>query len=357
MFGTIGRCLSRTTSGGRSRSTWRGGLRAPSCPDRRAARPARADCHRQSKQTASGAGYGSRRHTTRPRSRAIRSCSSRSSNCWSEGRPSATRSSASTWRCAATLMRQLGLWPGMDPGAWSTGELLSLTELRHVHRLALITRVGSPPSRRHRLASVPALPRTRHPAFSGRHAATAMARGPGDDHRLALRAQSWAESPGTEPEALANCTPTSSRSTRFSTATAGPGASSSTCCLVRLGYPPAIIYKGDRSRYLAALGRADQDDHGPLAELLARAILDNLHKFVVPAVAGPSRLVPLPALASEQISANALRVAATRGRSAGLQGRGWNLAQHPRLGRGVPGRPLRARASQQRPSRHASSTS
>ena len=47
---------------------------------------------------------------------------------------------------------------------------------------------------------------------------------------------------------------------------------------------------------------------------LARAILDNLHKFVVPAVAGPSRLVPLPALASERISANALRVAATRGR-------------------------------------------
>ena len=84
--------------------------------------------------------------------------------------------------------------------------------------------------------------------------------------------------------------------------------------LIRLGYPPAIIYKGDRARYLAALQRADQGDDGPLGELLARAILDNLHKFVVPAVAGPSRLVPLPALASERISANALRVAATRGR-------------------------------------------
>jgi Fic/DOC family len=84
--------------------------------------------------------------------------------------------------------------------------------------------------------------------------------------------------------------------------------------LVRLGYPPAIIFKGDRRRYLAALQSADQGDHDPLAELLARAILDNLHRFVVPAVAGPSRLVPLPALASEEISANALRVAATRGR-------------------------------------------
>ena len=84
--------------------------------------------------------------------------------------------------------------------------------------------------------------------------------------------------------------------------------------LVRLDYPPAIIYKGDRARYLAALRRGDQGDHGPLGELLARAILDNLHRFVVPAIAGPSRLVPLPALASERISANALRVAATRGR-------------------------------------------
>jgi hypothetical protein len=84
--------------------------------------------------------------------------------------------------------------------------------------------------------------------------------------------------------------------------------------LVRLGYPPAIIYKGDRARYLAALRRADHGDHGPLGELLARAILDNLHRFVVPAIAGPARLVPLPALATPQLSANALRVAATRGR-------------------------------------------
>ncbi len=84
--------------------------------------------------------------------------------------------------------------------------------------------------------------------------------------------------------------------------------------LVRLGYPPAIIYKHERSRYLGALRRTDQGDPGPLAEFLARAILDNLYKFVVPAVAGPARLVPLPALAAEDLSANALRVAAIRGR-------------------------------------------
>jgi Fic/DOC family len=84
--------------------------------------------------------------------------------------------------------------------------------------------------------------------------------------------------------------------------------------LVRLGYPPAIIYKGDRARYLAALRRADDGDLGPLGEFLARAVLDNLYKFVVPAIAGPARLVPLPALATKELSANALRVAAARGR-------------------------------------------
>ncbi len=40
------------------------------------------------------------------------------------------------------------------------------------------------------------------------------------------------------------------------------------------------------------------------------AVLDNLYKFVVPAVAGPARLVTLRALATPDLSATALRVAA-----------------------------------------------
>lgn len=84
--------------------------------------------------------------------------------------------------------------------------------------------------------------------------------------------------------------------------------------LVRLGYAPAIIYKRDRTKYLDALRAADADDPGPLGEMLARAVLDNLYRFVVPAVAGPSRLVPLAALASKNLTEGALRVAANRGR-------------------------------------------
>ncbi len=83
--------------------------------------------------------------------------------------------------------------------------------------------------------------------------------------------------------------------------------------LVRSGYPPAIVFKGDRNRYLQALRRADQGEPGQLGEFLARAILENLHKFIVPAVAGPARLVPLSALATPEINVGALRTAAVRG--------------------------------------------
>jgi hypothetical protein len=90
--------------------------------------------------------------------------------------------------------------------------------------------------------------------------------------------------------------------------------------LIRLGYPPAIIYKRDRSRYLRALRQGDRGEFGELGELLARAILDNLHRFVVPAVAGPARLVPLASLASGEVTAAALRVAALRGRLQAVRG-------------------------------------
>jgi len=47
---------------------------------------------------------------------------------------------------------------------------------------------------------------------------------------------------------------------------------------------------------------------------MARAVIDTLMQFIVPAVAGPARLVPLAALADRETSVRALRAAAGRGR-------------------------------------------
>ncbi len=90
--------------------------------------------------------------------------------------------------------------------------------------------------------------------------------------------------------------------------------------LVRLGYPPAVIQKRERDRYLEALRKADRGDVGPLGELIARAIVDNLTRFILPAVAGPARLLPLESLATEELNVSALRMAARRGRLRAMQG-------------------------------------
>jgi Fic family protein len=204
----------------------------------------------------------------------------------------------------------------LKPGAWSSGELLSLTELRHIHRLAL-TPVWN-------VAPHPNAIDSERPGSFREHDIRPFPGG--------MRPPPWPEVPamvadwisevqtlgrkgdGIEPEALAKVHARFEQIHPFLDGNGRTGRLVLNLLLVRLGYPPAIIFKGDRRRYLTALQSADRGDRGPLAELLARAILDNLHKFVVPAVAGPSLLVPLPALASERISANALRVAATRGR-------------------------------------------
>lgn len=84
--------------------------------------------------------------------------------------------------------------------------------------------------------------------------------------------------------------------------------------LVRLAYPPAVIYKKDRARYLGALQRADQGEDLALAELLARTLIHGIDRFLLPALAGPQRIIPLSALADHDLSLIALRRAAERGR-------------------------------------------
>ncbi len=90
--------------------------------------------------------------------------------------------------------------------------------------------------------------------------------------------------------------------------------------LVRRGYPPVIIFKRQRDAYLATMQRADVGDYGSLGELIARAMIDNLNRFIVPNVAGPARLVPLAALVDRGTTLAALRQAAQRGRLDAVQG-------------------------------------
>ncbi|MFM8382485.1 MAG: Fic family protein, partial [Actinomycetota bacterium] len=50
------------------------------------------------------------------------------------------------------------------------------------------------------------------------------------------------------------------------------------------------------------------------------AMFDNLNRFIVPAVAGPSQLVPLAALVDAHHTLAGLRQAAQRGRLEAIQG-------------------------------------
>lgn len=100
--------------------------------------------------------------------------------------------------------------------------------------------------------------------------------------------------------------------------------------LVKLGWPPFIVFKQDRSKYLRALNAADHGDPGRLAELISRSIVDNLHRLVIPSIAGPVKLVPLESLVTKEIGLAALRQAANRGRlnaSRGMDGT-WRSSKH-----------------------------
>jgi Fic/DOC family len=99
--------------------------------------------------------------------------------------------------------------------------------------------------------------------------------------------------------------------------------------LVRHGAPPAILDKRVRPKYLRWLRRADEGDPGPLAELLARSARDSVERFLLPALAGPQRLVPLRSLASDDLSQLALLSAAKRERLQATKiGGAWYSNQH-----------------------------
>jgi len=216
----------------------------------------------------------------------------------------------------------------IDPGEWSAGQLLSLTELRNVHGvlMAKVWEVAPHPDATERETPGSFREHDIHPFGGGmrpppwtqvpelladwvkRVAALGASIAHGD-----LEAQAV-------PVELAELHASFERIHPFLDGNGRTGRLVLNLALVRLGYPPAVIYKRQRNAYLDSLDRADNGDPGPLAELIARSVIDNLHRFVVPNIAGPARLVPLASLANDTISYEALRQAARRGRLEAEQG-------------------------------------
>ncbi|MFB9903349.1 Fic family protein [Allokutzneria oryzae] len=210
----------------------------------------------------------------------------------------------------------------LDPGDWQTGELITAQEVRHVHHLCMApvwtvdphphAGQGEGPGsfRRHEIAAFPG--GMKPPPWTD------------VDHRMRgwLDEANALRDTGEEPlpEALAGVHNSFEVIHPFLDGNGRVGRLVLNLLLGRLGYPPAIIYKRDRDKYLRAMRKADKGERGPLGELIARSVTDNLYRFVIPAVAGPVKLVPLAALATEEISGNALRTAAVRGRLRAVKG-------------------------------------
>jgi len=203
---------------------------------------------------------------------------------------------------------------GLRPGH-SSRSFITLTEVRTMHRLAMEPAWG--------IAPHPATGSDEVPGSFRRHNIKAFPGGMRppdwtDVHPLVTdwvaRANRLTEDPAEVPPQIAALHARFERIHPFLDGNGRAGRLAMNLLLLRCGFPPAIIRKRDRSRYLAYLRKADAGDVGPLGELIARALMDALLRFVVPAVAGPSRLVPIQSLTSEDLTVRALRAAAERGR-------------------------------------------
>jgi Fic family protein len=222
----------------------------------------------------------------------------------------------------------------LEPDAWSDGELITLNEVRRIHHLAMgpAWSVAPPPDaseqetpgsfRRHDIrpfeAGMTPPPWPDVPAQITGWVNDVRAFG----RRVTTADRSNSTGPASVPlpEELARLHNAFEKVHPFLDGNGRAGRLALNLILVRLGYPPVVIFKQQRPAYLSALSKADSGDFGPLGELVARAMLDNLNRFIVPNVAGHARLVPLAALADEEFSLAALRQAAQRGRLDAVQG-------------------------------------
>ncbi len=203
----------------------------------------------------------------------------------------------------------------IEPGGWRGDSLISLTEVRHVHALAM--------GPVWEVAPHPAALDTEAPGNWRQHNIRAFPGGmkPPDFTEVAALLGDWVDDACRIPvdtapiaDAVAKRHVAFERIHPFLDGNGRTGRLLTNLILVRLGYPPAIIEKNQRRQYLEALQAADDGDPGSLGALFAHAILDNLMRFIYPAIAGPARLVPLEALATRDLSATALLWAARRSR-------------------------------------------
>jgi hypothetical protein len=209
----------------------------------------------------------------------------------------------------------------IERGGWKNDSLLSLTEVRQVHEMAM-TPVWD-------VAAHPDATPAEAPGSFREHEIQLFPGGMTPPTWVDVPAQmgDWIDATATLhprtvmfPEEIATLHNRFEQVHPFLDGNGRTGRLILNLLLVRAGYPPAIIYKNERTEYLRALRRADEGEPGTLGEFIARAILDNLYKFVVPAVAGPARLVPIAALATAEVNVNALRTAAVRGRLQATKG-------------------------------------
>lgn len=202
----------------------------------------------------------------------------------------------------------------LEAGEWEPGAPLNLTEVRHVHELALGPVWGVAPH--------PNASQDERPGSFRRHDIEPFPGGMTPPPWVEVEAAmadwvsslSGIDSADNPIESMAEAHGNFERIHPFLDGNGRTGRLLLNLILVRSGYPPAVIYTRDRNRYLQALRKADAGDPGPLGELIARAVIDNLYRFVVPAVAGPNRLVPLAALATKERGVSTLRAAIERGR-------------------------------------------
>jgi Fic family protein len=215
----------------------------------------------------------------------------------------------------------------LEPGDWHDGQLITMTEVRHAHRLSMtpVWDVAPHPEATDREGPGNFREHDIHPFAKGMRppdwplVPSLMQEWVQDVRGTAQRAAA-SEGSGSLPEDLARIHNEFERVHPFIDGNGRTGRLVMNLVLVRLGYPPVIILKRQRANYLAAMQRADDGDYGALGELIARAMYDNLNRFIVPNVAGPVRMVPLAALADNDLSTIALRRAAQRGRLDAVQG-------------------------------------